>query len=883
MLLQDLKAISGRNIYSHYPVVRMVLRLDHLADQPTTAYPGFNDLLLQMLPGLDQHSCSRGYTGGFVERLHEGTYLAHVIEHVAIELQELLGIPSRYGKTRRTLVPGVWEVVFEYRAREGALAAAELAVEIVEAALQKQTVEIAPRLVTIKRRIARTELGPSTQAVCTAAKSRGISVWRLNDDSLVQLGTGCHQRRIQATTTGLTSAIAVDVACDKTLTKQVLSACGIPVPYGDLARTEEGAICIADELGGPVVVKPCDGNQGKGVTLNLTTHEEVRTAFRVAMSYSDRGVIVERYVEGRHYRVLVVGDRVIAVSERIPAHVVGDGVHTIRELVEQVNMDPRRGEEHEKPLTKIKIDPVSLMLLARQNMTVSYVPQLGERVFLRENANLSTGGTAIDRTDEIHLANCELAVRAARIVGLDIAGIDLVTADITQPMIASGGSVIEVNAAPGIRMHHYPEQGKPRDVGGAIVDHLFPEGAISEIPVIAVTGTNGKTTTTRLIAHALRSRYRQVGMTCTDGVYIGDLCVEKADATGPKSAQVLLRDPLVEVAVLETARGGIIRNGLGYNLANVAVITNVTNDHIGQDDIEDLDELVHVKALVAEAVTADGTVVLNADDPNWRILAERARRQVIYFSMQAQNMVVRHHLAAGGRAVFCRRGQLIFAQGADEQVLLDLSAIPITFDGKAEHNVANSMAASAALWAFGLSLDEIRPALSNFAPSLEHNPGRQNLFDLDGIQVMVDYGHNEDGYRHTLALARRCSPRRLVGVIAVPGDRQDSDILTIGALAGSGFDQIYVKEDSDLRGRSKGEVADLLRRACLTGGASPERLELILEEGQAVERAVLMGEAGDMIVVFYEKLEVVLAALERAQTQRQSNAKDRVGGVVAGR
>ncbi len=882
MLLQDLKAISGRNIHSHYPVVRMLVRLDQLADQPTIAYAGFNGLLLQMLPGLSQHSCSRGYEGGFLERLREGTYLAHVIEHVAIELQDLLGVPSRYGKTRRTLVPGVWEVVFEYKAKEGALAAAELAVEIVEAALQQKTMDIEPRLVTIRRLIASTELGPSTQAICTAAKKRGISVWRLNDDSLVQLGTGCRQHRLQATTTGSTSAIAVDVACDKTLTKQVLSACGIPVPYGDIARTEDGAVRIADELGGPVVVKPCDGNQGKGVTLNLTTHEEVRTAFRVARSYSER-VIVERYVEGRHYRVLVVGDRVIAVSERIPAHVVGDGVHSIRELVEQVNLDPRRGDEHEKPLTKIKIDPVSLMLLARQNMTVSYVPRTGERVFLRENANLSTGGTAIDRTDEIHLANCELAVRAARIVGLDIAGIDLVTADITQPMIAGGGAVIEVNAAPGIRMHHYPEQGEPRDVGGAIVSYLFPEGTTSEIPVIAVTGTNGKTTTTRLIAHALRSRYRQVGMTCTDGIYIGDLCLERSDATGPRSAQVLLRDPSVDVAVLETARGGIIRSGLGYHLANVAVITNISNDHIGQDDIEDLDELVHVKSLVAEAVTPDGVVVLNADDPTRQILAERAQRQVIYFSMQAQSAVVRHHLAAGGRAVYHRHGEIVLAHGAEEQVLLPVKEIPITFDGKAEHNVANAMAGAAALWALGLSFDEIRFALLNFTPSLEHNPGRQNLFDVDGIQVMVDYGHNEDGYRQTLAMARRCSPRHLIGVIAVPGDRQDSDILTLGRLAGSGFDRIYVKEDADLRGRTGGEVAELLRRGCLTGGASAEQLEVILEEGPAVEKAVLAAEAGDMIVVFYEKLDLVLAALERAKGQRQQAAKERVSGVVAGR
>ncbi|MGE5654368.1 MAG: cyanophycin synthetase, partial [Bacillota bacterium] len=807
MLLQDLKAISGRNIYSHYPVIRMVLRLEHLADQPTTAYPGFNDLLLKTLPGLTQHSCSRGYPGGFAERLREGTFLAHVIEHVAIELQDLLGVPSRYGKTRRSLIPGTWEVVFEYQAKEGALAAAELAVEIVESALRGQTVDLSPHLTRIKRLIAHSELGPSTRAICLAAKGRGISVWRLNDDSLVQLGTGCWQHRIQATMTGATSAIATDVACDKTLTKQVLSACGIPVPYGDLARTEDGAVRIADELGGPVVVKPCDGNQGKGVTLNLTTHEEIRTAFRVAMSYSDR-VIVERYVEGRHYRVLVVGHRVIAVSERIPAHVVGDGIHTIRELVEQVNTDPRRGDEHEKPLTKIKIDPVSLMLLARQNMTVSYIPRPGERVFLRENANLSTGGTAIDRTDEIHLANCELAVRAAKIVGLDIAGIDIVTSDISQPMIASGGSVIEVNAAPGIRMHHYPEQGKPRDVGGAIVDYLFPEGAVSEIPVIAVTGTNGKTTTTRLIAHALRSRYRQVGMTCTDGVYSGDMCVERSDATGPRSAQMLLRDPSVEIAVLETARGGIIRSGLGYNLADVAVVTNISNDHIGQDDIEDMDELVHVKSLVAEAVKLDGTVVLNADDPTRRELAQRARRQVIYFSMSGQSSVVRHHLAAGGRAVFYREQQVIFGQGSDEQTLLDVDDIPISLGGKAEHNVANAMAASAALWAFGLSLDEIRYALRNFTPSLEHNPGRQNFFELDGIQVIVDYGHNEEGYRQTLAMARRFAPRRLVGVIAAPGDRKDSDILTLGNLASSGFDYIYIKEDSNLRGRQSGEVAE---------------------------------------------------------------------------
>lgn len=861
MKVERVTYLAGRNIYSHSPVLRLLLDLGKWAGKTTADFPDLEEKLFSLLPGLGSHHCSLAYPGGFRTRVQEGTYLGHVLEHVILELQTAAGSPVVYGRTRETRRPGVYEIVVECRCEEGGREAVRLALELLQGLLGEKTLpDLAAGLARLRRVMDRHRLGPSTAAIAEAARKRGIPVQRLNDGSLLQLGYGRYQQRVQATITAGTGCIGVDIACDKTLTKELLARAGIPVPPGVLVQTEEEALEAAAELGYPVVIKPDNGNQGKGVSLNLTSPEEIREACALAKEYSPR-LLVEKQIPGRHYRVLVVGDKVVAAAERIPASVVGDGSHTIAQLIEITNRDPRRGEGHEKPLTKITVDPVVLACLRRRGMGLDYVPRPGERVFLRENANLSTGGTAVDVTDRLHPATALLALRAARTVGLDVAGVDLVTADISLPLAAAGGAVIEVNAAPGLRMHLYPSEGQSRDVAGEIVDYLFPPGRPSRIPVVAITGTNGKTTTARLVAHVLRSRGLKVGLATTDGIWLDDHCLFRGDTTGPWSARLLLSDPLVEAAVLETARGGIVRGGLGYDLSDVGVITNISRDHLGQDGLEDLEDLAFVKSLVVEAVHPGGCAVLNADDPLVASLASRTRCRLIYFSLEEDNVLLRRHLSAGGEGVFLQGGQVVAARGTEGAVVVPLASLPVTWYGQARHNVANVLAATAACLGLGLAPQEIGRALAAFTGDLDCNPGRCNLIDMGDFRVLVDYGHNPAAYRAVLEAARRLAPRRLLGVIGVPGDRADDLVRESGRIAGEGFDYIFIKEDSDLRGRAPGEIAGLLREGALAGGCREENIELVLEEGEAIKRALARAQRGDLLVIFYEKLDPVLEIL----------------------
>lgn len=871
MNIQAVRVYEGRNVHCHRPVIELTVDLGKYEELPTHLLPGFTERLLVHLPSLREHGCSTGEAGEFVKRLIDGTYLGHVLEHVALELQALVGFPVKYGKTRGTGEKGIYQVVFSYINRSVGLRAAEIARELILAATLGVGYDLAARLLELKELARKTELGPSTRALYEAAKIRGIPVQRVGESSLLQLGLGKYQKWVEATITSQTSCVAVDIACDKVLTKRLLYQAGMPVPRGDVAFTVEEALVVAERIGQPVVVKPYNSNQGKGVSVYLTTPEEVRFAFRYAQNYSDQ-IIVEENIAGKQYRILVVDGKMVAASERIPAHVIGDGHHTVQELVDIENQNPLRGDDHDLPLTRIQIDENVEMVLNRQRKTLQSVPRKGEKVFLRETSNLSTGGIAIDVTDEVHPKTRDMAIRAAQVIGLDVAGVDIIVDDIRNPLNFDNGAIIEVNAAPGIRMHYYPVKGEPRDAAGAIIDYLYPADAPRTIPIYAVTGTNGKTTTARLIAQILRAKGRVTGLSSTDGVYVEDVCLHTGDNTGPQSARMVLYDPRVEAAVLETARGGIVRGGLGYDLADVAVVTNITEDHLGQDGISDLKDLYHIKSLVAEAVKPHGAVVLNADNP-WTVrMAERVRCSIIYFSALPDSPILRRHLGIGGEGVFLQGGNIVWAKGNRTEKVIAVHEIPITLNGFAKHNVENALAATAAAIGGQIPLKFIRQGLTNFV----QNSGRLEFHDFGTFRLLVDYGHNIAGYENIIQTARKLTPVRLVGVIGVPGDRQNSTIQSLARVAGAGFDYLYIKEDHDLRGRRPGEVADLLYRGALEGGISPEYVEIVLDEGEALWKAMSEAQTGDLIVLFYEKLGPVLEIIQRFRNQMPAKADEPV-------
>jgi cyanophycin synthetase len=854
--------------------VRITLQLGELAGKESREYPDFVSSLLLLLPGLETHSCS-GIDGGFPSRLREGTYFGHIYEHVVLELQALLGYKVSFGKTRRAELPGEYTVVLEYGSEAIIEKLCRLGVLVIESLLGKHEFSLETTLQELAREASEYDFGPSTQAIVDAARKRGITVRRIGSKSLVQLGTGRFSRRIQATIGPHTSCLAADLACDKQMTKNILERAGITVPYGQEVSSVDEAVTVALAIGPPVVIKPTDGNQGKGVSLNVSTREEVHRAYALARQYSSR-VMVEEHIAGRNYRFLTVNYNLVAVSERIPAHVDGDGVHSVAELLETVNANPLRGLSHEKPLTKIVVDDVVRQVLSRQGVEMQSIPALGERVFLRDNANISTGGIARDVTDQVHPTLRHLAERVSRVLSLDIAGIDMVLASITEPHTA--GAVIEVNAAPGLRMHLYPAEGQSRDVAGAIVDMLYPPGSRCDIPVIAVTGTNGKTTTSRLIGCGLRKIHENVGVASSTGIYINEDVLMKGDTTGPWSASLLLSEPNLDAAVLEVARGGILRAGLGYDLADIAVLTNIAEDHLGQDGVEDLHDLAHVKGLVVEAVRRHGWVVTKGDDPHCLKLAERAGRATVLFAAEPSRELLRH-LGSGGRCVYAQEGLLIAAEGDNLLMQLPLQVIPLTFGGQARHNVENCAAAVGALWASGLSFSCIEELLREFAPDLRHNPGRQNIISVGNVKVMVDYGHNVAGLSAVGSLARSLCSGKLLGVICAPGDRRDEAIVALGQCAGQVFDTVYIREDRDLRQRQPGEVAELLREGAQAAGLPEHRVKVAPNEAAALEHCLLEADQVDMVVVLYEDLEYTLQIISELHKLHLSS---REAVIVAG-
>jgi len=825
---------------------------------------------LEYIPGLREHKCSLGIKNGFLKRLDEGTYLAHVAEHSILELQNMLGFNVKYGKARVTDNEKIYEIIYQYDLEKAGLLCGELVIDAFNSIIYGDDINFGERLQDIQKRIGNCMLGPSTAAIQKEAVNRKIPVMRVGDDSILQLGYGKYQKRVEATLTEYTSCVAVDIACDKELTKRILKDACLPVADGCTVDDIEEAIECSRSIGYPVVIKPKDGNQGKGVCVNLRRDEDVRDAYSIAAKYS-KNIIVEKFITGKDYRVLVVGDNVVAVSQRIPPSVVGDGISTIKQLVEIENRNPKRGIDHEKQLTKIVIDDISLATLKKKDLSLDSVIKNGERLYLRENANLSTGGTAKDCTDIIHPVNIEIAIKAAKLIGLDVAGVDITTLDISKPICETGGVIIEINAAPGIRMHHYPAEGKPRNAAKAIVDMLYPEGSKFSIPIVSVTGTNGKTTTTRMIAHMLSLYGYNVGMTTTGGIYINNKCILKGDTTGPTSARTILSDKNVEAAVLETARGGIIRSGLGYDLADVGIITNISEDHLGIDGIDTLEGLGFVKSLVVEAVKDNGYAVLNADDPLTPQISERIKSHIIYFSKNKDNIILKKHLKEGNIGVYLNNESICIEKGGEVYPVAGIVDIPSTMEGRISYNIENSLAATAGGYGIGMPVDAISRGLKTFYLNEVQNPGRFNIYSVGNFRVMVDYGHNIAGYTGVLEAARKLGASRLVGVVAVPGDRSDENAVRIGKIAGENFDYLYIKEDVDLRGRKPGEIARLIEVGALTSGKPKSSIEIILEETEALETAMDYAKPGDLIIVFYEKLESVLEVIKRVSAVKRGD------------
>lgn len=860
----DIKTYKGRNIYSSKPVIKAVVDIGDMWDTPTCSIDGFNERLIEMLPGLCKHYCSLGYEGGFLERLNEGTYLAHVAEHMILELQSTIGYDVHYGRSREIKKPSLYYLVFEFKNEKFAVECLLSAVEIVNLLIENQMPDIKAIMNNLEKAAAETCMGPSTSAIFEEALRRKIPVTCLDHSGILQLGYGKYTHFTEASLTDNPSCITVDIAGNKQLTKQMLSEEGIPVPPGDIAYTVKSAVSAASHIGYPVVIKPFDANQGKGVFLNISNDAELEKVFHSAVKYS-RAVIVEKYIPGRDYRLLIVGGKMVAAAERNPPEIVGDGVNTVKQLVEMENMNPERGSDHEKPLTKIKLDDMSRQVLLKEGFDENSIPEEGRRVKLRYNGNISTGGTARDCTEEVHPCNIEIAINAAKLLKLDIAGVDITCTDISKPIVSGNGAVIEANAAPGLRMHLHPSQGQPHNVAGDILDFIYPEGTPFSIPLVSVTGTNGKTTVTRLIAHTIGMDGTNVGMACTSGIYLNKECISKGDNTGAISAAKLLRDKRIEAAVLETARGGMIKKGLGYDNADVGVIINLSEDHLGIDGINTLEEMAKVKSLVVEAVKPDGYAVLNANDEMTRYFLERTKCRPVLFSTNYRIPLLAEQIERGEKAVYVRDGSVFSFDNGIETFIVRIDEVPITLKGKSECNIENSVAAASALLALGISTEKIKAGLISFKSDISSNPGRFNIFDVGGINVMLDYGHNTVGYRAVVNTLRSFDTSSFTGVIGMPGDRSDKCIDEAGRICGSFFTRLYIKEDNDLRGRNAGEVADILYNAAIREGMCAASVNIIYQETKAFETAIMEAQPGDMVVLFFEELEPALEVIEKCR------------------
>ena len=867
MKILQTQTLRGPNYWSIRRSKLILIRLDleDLADRPSNTIPGFYDSLVAVLPSLEEHYCSPGCKGGFLSRVREGTMMGHIIEHVALELQTLAGMPVGFGRTRETATAGTYQVAIEYQietvGRYAARAALRLCQSIIEtgtyaaAELQKDLADA----IELRNEAA---MGASTDALVKEAQILGIPWMHLETCDLFQLGYGKYQKRVQAALTSNTNIIGVELACDKEKTKKILAGMGIPVPLGMTIYSFNELKDAIDKLGYPIVIKPLNGNHGRGITIDIQDWEHAGIGYDRAREIS-KGVIVEHFYQGRDHRILVVNHKVVAVAERVPAHVFGDGIATISALVERENQDPRRGDGHDNMLTKIELDDSTAEMLSRQGWTLDTILPADRVCYLRATANLSTGGIAIDRTDEIHPDTLWLAERVSHIIGLDVAGIDVITTDITKTLAEADGTIVEVNAAPGLRMHISPSQGVGRNVAAPILNMLFPPGTPTRIPIVAITGTNGKTTTTRLIAHIFSQVYNAVGFTTTDGIYIGDRLLEKGDTTGPQSAQIILQDPTVDIAILETARGGILRSGLAFQHCDVGVVLNVAADHLGLGGIDTIDQMARVKGVIAEAVHVDGYAVLNADDERVAAMAKDVPGKVAYFSMNPDSPLVRSHVQRGGIAAVYAEDYLTILQQDWVHRIEKVERVPVTLGGRAPFMIANALAASLAAFVQGVNVEHIRAALRSFKASVEQTPGRMNLFNLGRYHALVDYAHNPAGYAAVGSFVKNW-PGHAIGVVGGPGDRRDEDLMELGKLSATFFDRIIVKEDDDTRGRPWGDAAEFIVQGIEQANTATNAVvphSIMLNEAEAIEWALDNAPDNALVTIFPDDVSRAIALI----------------------
>lgn len=858
--------MRGPNYWSvsRHRLIVMRLDIEELEERPTDRIPGFADRLKALLPSLYTHRCSEDHEGGFFERVDRGTWMGHVIEHIALEIQTLAGMDTGFGRTRSTGEHGVYNVVFSYIEEAVGLYAAKAAVRIAGALVEGTPADLDSDIQRMRELREETRLGPSTGAIVEEAVKRGIPYLRLNQQSLVQLGHGVHQQRIRATVTSRTSNIGVEIACDKEETKELLESYEIAVPKGRVVRSEEGLVAALEQVGFPCVIKPIAGNHGRGATIGVKNIEEAKQALAAAQQVS-RSVVVEREITGLDHRLLVIDHKFVAAAKRTPACVVGDGSSTIEQLVAELNKDPRRGFGHEKVLTQVDIDAHTLALLGRNGLTPASIPADGETVYLKATANLSTGGTATDVTELVHSYNVFVAERISRIIGLDICGIDIMTEDITRPLNECG-AVLEVNAAPGFRMHLDPTEGLGRNVAEPVVDMLFPPGTESRIPIIAVTGTNGKTTTTRLIAHIMRSHGNKVGMTCSDGVYIMNRLLMRGDCTGPVSAQFVLKDPLVDMAVLETARGGMLRSGLGFETCDVGICTNIAADHLGLKDIHTLEDLAHVKSTVPRSVRSDGYAILNADDELVMAMRKQCNCKIALFSLDESNRLIRQHCKLGGLAAIYENGYITISKGEWKLRIEKAVNVPLTFGGRAVFNIQNILPAVLAAYVRGVKMEELREALGTFVPSPAQTPGRLNLFQFKEFQVVVDYAHNPHGFEALGRFLAKVPDSPKVGVIAGVGDRRDEDTINLGRLSAQMFDEIIIRQDRNLRGKSDDEIIALMMQG-VREVAPDKKVTIIKKEEAAIRHAIGTATPGSFVTLCSDVVPDALALVMKLKEE----------------
>ena len=868
MRIREINAMRGPNYWSirRHKLIVMVLDLEEMEELPSNKIEGFSDRLKMMFPSMYSHRCSVGEPGGFFQRVEEGTWMGHVIEHIALEIQTLADMDTGFGRTRGYGEKGVYNVVFSYIEENVGRYAAKASVDICKALISGDSYDLEADIQRMREIREDERLGPSTGSIVEEAEARGIPWIRLNKYSLCQLGYGANQKRIQATVTSETSSIGVEIACDKEDTKYLLEQAEVLVPRGDIIGRESSLEAACRYVGFPLVVKPVGGNHGRGITVKIKNYEDALVAFHAAKNVSSK-VIIEKYITGEDYRLLVINNVLVAAAKRTPANVVGDGKSTIKELVDEVNKDPRRGYGHENVLTKITINDLTKTIIAAKGYTEDSVPNQGEIVILKDTANLSTGGTAEDVTDIVHPSNVSMAERISKIIDLDICGIDIMTTDISKPLEETGGAVLEVNAGPGFRMHLAPTTGLPRNVAAPVVDKLFPQqGNTGRIPIIATTGTNGKTTTTRLIAHMAKMKGYRVGYTTSDGVYIQNRLLMKGDCTGPASAEFVLKDPSVNFAVLECARGGLLRAGLGFKKCDVGIVTNVAADHLGLKGIHTVEQLAKVKGVIPETVLPDGYAILNADDDLVYEMRRSINCNLALFSMDEENPRIKALQKLGGITAVYENGYVTLCRGTWKMRIMKAENIPLTYGGKATFMIQNVLPAVIAANVRGIGIEDMKIALETFIPSASQTPGRLNLFKFENFSILLDYAHNPAGMRALQNFTDNLEATEKIGIIAGVGDRREEDTNELGSIAAEMFDEIIIRQDKNLRGKSEEDLIKMLDAGIKMKDPN-KKTTIIPSEKEAITHAVKNAKKGSLIIccsdVIPDALELVMKFKEQ--------------------